>query len=297
MTSSTPLGDRRITFDQLRGFILIAEASGFQHAATRLGRSQSAITQSLKRLEDIVGCRLVERRQGRVVGLTPDGERFLPAAIEIVARASEAVSAMQKPQITGQIVLGVPDDFQIFDLHGAVSRASNLNPRLRIEVRSALSSDILQMFDRGDLELAIVKRVATDPIVQKSKASHLLRKEPLYWIANEKRSLESLNDLPLAIFPEGCSYRRVALEAVASIGKNAYSAYTSASYENIRSAVSAGLAIGVLPRSALSKDHVILSDEEGFPSLPDVHLIMIQATRCTMVNQLAEFLQYSTVHP
>lgn len=287
------LGDRRITLEQLRAFILVAEGSGFQRAALRLSRSQSAVTQSLKRLEEILQCRLVARRRGHVLGLTPDGERFLPAANEILARASEAVSAMKQPQISGRIVMGIPDDFRIADLHGAVSRYGRLNPGLRIEVRSALSADILQMFNDGLLGLAIVKRVATDPVLEAGKVVHLLRKEPLCWIANERRSLESLSALPLAVFPEGCSYRRAALDALSRIDKPTYSAYSSASYENIRAAVSAGLAIGILPQSALAGDHVILDEKDGFPPLPEVHLVMLQAARVNAIDQLAEFLRFS----
>ncbi|NJL71415.1 MAG: LysR family transcriptional regulator [Candidatus Competibacteraceae bacterium] len=288
-----PLGDRRITLEQLRAFVLIAEAGGFLQAASLLSRSQSAVTQSLKRLEEILQCRLVERRQGHVLGLTSDGERFLPAANEILARASEAVSAMRQPQISGRIAVGVPDDFKIVDLHGAVSRCSTLNPNLRIEVQSALSSAILQMFNDDMLDLAIVKCVETDHIVRKSKSTHLLRKEPLHWVANECRSFGTMSELRLALFPEGCSYRRAALECVSSIGKPTYCAYTSASYENIRAAVTAGLAIGILPQSALSKDHVILDDKDGFPPLPDVHLVMIQASQAKVIDQLAEFIRFS----
>lgn len=289
----SPLGDRRVTLEQLRAFVLVAEGGGFQQAGHELRRSQSAVTQSLKRLEEILQRRLVERRQGHVLGLTPDGERFLPAANEILARTSQAVSAVRQPQISGSIAIGVPDDFRLHDLHGAMSRCSALNPSLRTEVRSALSSAILQMFDSRLLDLAILKRVATDDRIAKSKLTYLLRKEPLHWIAKERRSLDSIDELPLAVFPEGCSYRATAFEAISVIGKPAYCSYVSASYENIRAAVSAGLGIGILPQSALAKDHVILDEKDGFPALPEVHLVMIQASQKGTIKQFANFLRVS----
>ncbi|MCL7931334.1 LysR substrate-binding domain-containing protein [Halomonas sp. ATCHA] len=72
------------------------------------------------------------------------------------------------------------------------------------------------------------------------------------------------------------------------------SAYTSASYENIRAAVSAGLGIGVLPASALAEDHIILGNKEGFPSLPMVELVMVQASQKRATKQLADFLALSS---
>lgn len=292
-TLSSPLGDRRVTLEQLRAFSLIAEG-GFQQAAQELYRSQSAITQSLKRLEDILECRLVERRQGHVAGLTSDGERFLPAANEILARASEAVSAMKCPQVSGHLAIGVPDDFKIFDLHGAMSRCLTMNPDLRIEVRSALSSKIFQMVDDGHLDLAIAKRVATDEFPDKGRSAHLLRKEPLLWIARERHRIDRLAELPLAVFPEGCSYRAAAQAALSGVGKRTYCAYVSAAYENIRAAISLGLGVGILPQSAISKDHVILDEDDGFPPLPDVHLVMIQASKTIPARQVADFLRYSS---
>jgi DNA-binding transcriptional LysR family regulator len=288
------IGDRRVTLEQLRAFVLVVEGRGFQRAAQELHRSQSAVTQSLKRLEDILACRLVERRQGHVIGLTADGERFLPAANGILARASEAVNAMKQPQISGRISIGVPDDFKILDLHGAMSLCGSMNRKLRIEVTSALSSDLLRMFQSGQLDLAIVKRVATDHHIAQSKSTSLLRKEPLHWIANERRSLGNVAELPLVTFPEGCSYRAAALRALSLMGKPAYWAYVSPSYDNVRAAVSAGLGIGVLPQSAIGRDHVLLDAVDGFPSLPQVHLVMIQASQKKTVEQLANFLRVSS---
>lgn len=67
-----------------------------------------------------------------------------------------------------------------------------------------------------------------------------------------------------------------------------------AAYENIRTAVSSGLGVGILPQSAISKDHVILDEEDGFPPLPDVHLVMIQASKTNAVRQMADFLRRSS---
>ncbi|MCE8019227.1 LysR family transcriptional regulator [Halomonas sp. MCCC 1A11036] len=292
-TQPSPLGDRRVTLEHLRAFVLLAEGMGFQQAGLQLYRSQSAVTQSLKRLEEILDCKLLERRQGHIMGLTEDGERFLPAAKEILIRTSEALSAMKQPEISGRLLVGVPDDFKVADLHGAISRCAELNRKLRLEVISALSSQLLYQIENSGLDLIILKCLENFVPSDNRWKMHSLRREPLYWVAAQQYGFDSMTEVPLVIFPDGCCYRNAALTALDKAGKNAYGAYVSASYENIRAAVSAGLGIGVLPASALAEDHIILGDEEGFPELPMVELVMIQATHKYATKQLAEFLSRS----
>lgn len=289
----SPLGDRRVTLEHLRAFVLLAEGNGFHEAGLQLYRSQSAVTQSLKRLEDILGCQLLKRRQGHVMGLTADGERFLPAVNEILARTSEAVSAMQQPEISGRLLIGVPDDFRVLDLHGAISRCSELNRNLRLEVVSALSSQLIHQLDNGGLDLAIFKCVGAFAPTNPSWQCHLLRREPLYWVAAERHDFDRMSDIPLVIFPDGCCYRSAALAALDQHGKQGYSAYVSTSYHNIRDAVSSGLGIGVLPASALAEHHVILGKAEGFPELPMVDLLLVQTSQKRATQQLSEFLTLS----
>lgn len=289
-----PLGDRRVTLEHLRAFVLLAEGNGFQQAGLQLYRSQSAVTQSLKRLEEILGCKLLERRQGHILGLTAEGERFLPAVNEILARTSEAVSAMQQPEIAGRLLIGVPDDFKVVDLHGAISRCAELNRNLRLEVVSALSSQLLHQLDNSGLDLAIFKFVGGFTPSDQSWQCNLLRREPLHWVAAQRHDFDGMSDIPLVIFPDGCCYRNAALTVLDRHHKYGYSAYTSASYENVRAAVSAGLGIGVLPASALAEDHIILGKQKGFPDLPKVELLMVQASQKRATKQLADFLTLSS---
>lgn len=87
-------GDRRITLEHLRIFVAVAEAGGFQDAGLHVHRTQSAVTQSIKRLEEYMRCRLLERGQGQHTSLTGEGVRFLPEAKEILARVDHAVRAL-----------------------------------------------------------------------------------------------------------------------------------------------------------------------------------------------------------
>lgn len=286
---------RRITLEHLRAFVGVVEGGGFQNASRDLCRTQSAVTQSLQKLEEILDCRLLERRQGHVVGLTAAGERLLPSARAILARLSDAVATLRKPELSGRIALGVPDDFKVADIHGAISRCLGLNPRLRIEVMSVLSSQVAHLLKEGLLDVGLLKTTVNhrQPVVGVPD-DRILRVEPLHWVGNSRVHASSFDELPIVTFPDGCAYRQAALEALGGAGRPAYFSYVSASYENIRSAVSAGLGIGILPHGAIAQDHVVLGPAEGFPDLPSVQLRLIVRSRGVLFERFADFLQVSS---
>jgi DNA-binding transcriptional LysR family regulator len=286
---------RRITLEHLRAFVGVVEGGGFQNASQDLCRTQSAVTQSLRKLEEILDCRLLERRQGHVVGLTAAGERLLPSARDILARLSDAIATLRKPELSGRIALGVPDDFKVTDIHGAISRCLGLNPRLRIEVMSVLSSQVARLLKECLLDVGLLKTtVKHHQPVAGIPDERILRVEPLYWVGNRRVHADIFDELPLISFPDGCAYRQAALETLAGAGRSIYFSYVSASYENIRSAVSAGLGIGILPHGAIARDHTVLGPADGFPDLPSVQLRLIVRSQGALFEQFADFLQCSS---
>jgi DNA-binding transcriptional LysR family regulator len=297
---------RRVTLEHLRAFVCVAEDGGFQRASRELHRSQSAITQSLQKLEEILGSRLIERRQGHVVGLTPAGERLLPSARDILARLGDAVGTLQRPELSGRIALGVPDDVRVGDLHGAISRCLGLNRGLRVEVTSTLSSHVASLLEEGRLDIGILKTTAAPGeagpagrgLASNGPAPNgpaggerTLRVEPLHFVAARRIAAGDLDELPLVAFPEGCAYRAAALRALARAGTAVYLAYVSASYENISNAVSAGLGVAALPVGAIAPDHVVLSAADGFPALPPVRLVLIVRSRGALFDRFADVLE------
>ncbi|KAA8995387.1 LysR family transcriptional regulator [Affinibrenneria salicis] len=295
MPSVTPqlAGERRVTLEHLRAFVSIAENGGFQRASAQIHRSQSAITQSLQKLESILGCRLLKRSQGHIVGLTPDGERLLPSAREILARLDDVVGAIRRPELTGRIRLGIPDDFRIADLQQAISHSMMSNRQLRVEVISALSDHLLALVERQALDIAIYKHTVDDgdEAAEIAGRGAPLWREPLRWVGQRRLLFQEMKSLALVAFPQGCAYRHAARRALAQTAMPVFCAYQSASYENIRAAISAGLGIGVLPHSAVGQDHVILTPAEGFPPLPDVQLSITVNSAQPVCEQFADFLR------
>jgi len=279
---------RRLTLDQLRTFVAVAEEGGFQRAGDGLARTQSAVSQTLRRLEQIVGCRLLERRQGRVSGLTAEGRQLLASAREILARTGEALAALKRPDLRGRVRLGLPDDVAPDALTGVIARTAARHPQLQLEVLASLSADLIERFQRQELELVLVKRLVPAPELAGPRRE--LVREPLLWVHRQRVERGSFASLPLVLFPPGCPYRQAVTETLDALGQPWHGAYVSASYDNLRRAVSAGLGIGVLPAGARAPEHRLLGADEGFPPLPEVRLMLLWREGQPVAALLGEIL-------
>lgn len=285
------LGDRRITLEHLRAFVAISDNGGFQRAGEELARSQSAITQSLRRLEIILGCVLVTRHHGHFAGLTEHGHRFIGPAHDILMRLDDAVGIMRHSDAPGRILLGVPDDFGVENLNSLVARSLQKDVRLRVEVVSALSEQLKERFFRGALDIVLYKDTADDDSVERDCKIRIIREDPLRWVARDRFLFDPKRELPLVTFPDGCAYRRAAIRTLKAIGVKYTIAYSSASYENVRSAISAGLGVGILPKSAAGPDHAILPEGGGLPNMPNIRLVLATRDGPAQFRRLADVLQ------
>lgn len=289
--SDAILGDRRITLEHLRAFVAISDNDGFQRAGDELARSQSAITQSLRRLEIILGCVLIARDHGRFGGLTEHGRRFIGPAREILVRLNDAVGIMRHPEASGRIALGVPDDFGVQNLNCLVTRSLENDAKLRVEVVSGLSQQLKERFFRGALDIVLYKDTADDDTFACDCRIRVIREEPLLWVARDRFLFDPSLELPLVTFPDGCAYRRAAIQSLKAIGVKYSIAYSSASYENVRSAISAGLGVGILPQSAAGPDHAILPEGAGLPNIPNIRLVLATRNGPAKFGRLADVLQ------
>lgn len=262
---------RHLDTELLRALAAIADCGSFSAAAAQLGRSQSAISLQIKRLEDAVGQTLLERSQGRVIGPTAEGGVLLDYARRILRLNDEAYSCFSQQPLAGRLRLGLPEELmeQVFPLvHGEFSRDY---PRIELSVRCDLSARLAALLEAGELDLAIAKRVigAGWSADNKDDDWQLLRREPAIWCGS--RSVTQ-RPLPLAVFHEGCAFRMAAIAALATQGIPWRTAFVGNSFVTLRQAVAAGLAITALPRS-LALGLPEWQGEEELPPLPEVELV------------------------
>ena len=263
---------RNLDIDLLRCFVTIAETGSLTRAGQRLGRTQSAISLQLKRLEDQLGRTLFERSP-RFLAITSEGERLIGPARQILRLNDATVAEMFEPDVAGQVRLGVPEDFATAHLPGVLAAFAEAHPLVELEVTCDLTLNLIQRFHAGAFDLALVKR---QPEQERQPGVKVWR-EPLVWVGRDRQTVADLARIPLVVSPEPCVYRKRASDALDAMGRPWRVAYTSTSLAGSLSAVKAGLGITVLPFEMVPQGLTALGEESGLPPLYDTEIALIEA--------------------
>jgi DNA-binding transcriptional LysR family regulator len=259
----------------LRTFVSVVDAGGFTKAGERVNRTQSTVSQQIRKLEEQLGRPLLLRqRASKHIELTEDGERLIGYARRLVTLALEARSVLCGSDETFVVKLGVPEDFDVQRLMGLLSGFAQRFPRIRLDTVNGLSVDLHARLESKEIDLALVKRDRG----AKQEAALASWPEQVNWVAG--LALERIEDpVPLVVYPQGCIYRNRIVHALESSGRSWRVAFASQSLVGIQAAVSAGLGISLLPASAMLADHRLLSVEEGFAPVPASKLALISGSR------------------
>ncbi len=281
-----------LDLDLLRSFVAIVELGGFTRAAERVGRTQSTISLQIKRLEDGLGKRLLER-DGRQVSLTAEGERLLSYARRILALTEEAREALAEPEVEGGVRLGTPEDFATHRLPRVLADFARSHPRVALEVHCQLTVLLLEGFERGDFDLVLVKRDREGP-----GAGERVWREPLVWSGGSGYAFDADQPLPLVLSPQPCVYRKRALEALDRSGRPWRVAYTSTSLAGAIAAVEAGLGVTVLPKDMVPGRLRVLAGETGLPDLADTEIALLRAPNLSPAGaRLADHIVHALESP
>jgi len=251
--------------DLLKTFLAIADTGNFTRAAEEVNKTQSAVSMQMKRLEELVG-RPLFVRDGRQSRFTADGERLIEYARRIVNLNDEAVTAFTKPELTGTLRFGTPDDYADRFLPEILARFSRTHPLVTVNVDCAQSGQLFERARHGELDLALV--TACSEIF----ADEIVRTEPLVWVTSARHSVHMLDTLPIAISHTGCEWRALTISALERQGRKYRIAYSSPNSNAVNAAVLAGLAVGSVPEICVRPGMRILSEKDGFPTLGSFRL-------------------------
>ncbi|MBI3672143.1 MAG: LysR family transcriptional regulator [Rhizobiales bacterium] len=240
----------------LKTFLAIADTGSFTRAAEEVHKTQSAVSMQMKRLEEVLG-RPLFARNGRASRFTADGERLVEYARRMVAINDEAVSAFTKPELTGRLRFGTPDDYADRFLPEILARFSRTHPLVTVDVECLNSSTLAERTRRGEMDLALVT-VGCDVITDEP-----VRREPLVWVTSARHNVHMLEVLPLAS-PE-CEWRKAVLKALDSQKRKYRIAYSSSNSNAINAAVQTGLAVGAVPELCVRPGMRVLTERDGFP--------------------------------
>jgi len=276
--------------DQLRTFVAIVELGSFTRAAEAVSKTQSAVSMQIKRLEDRVGRPLFER-DGRQSRLTEDGARLLEYARRIVRLSDEALAAFSPQSLEGRVCLGTPDDYADRFLPDILASFARSNPLVEITVICEPTFMLQERIRSHELDLAIVTHAdAHAGWPEMHGRESVFRREPLLWVTSDRHCVHTDAPLPLALGRTTCMWRAAATEALSAVGRPFRIRYSSWNASAVAAAVLAGLAVSVLPESALRPGMRILGSPEGFPSLPpcDIALLRIAGQHSPLVEALAD---------
>ena len=269
----------------LRTFVSVAESGSFTGAAGIVGRSQSAVSQQVLRLEHLVGQRVFER-SSRSLALTATGERLLPAARGMIEANDRLMHALREPAAKGRLRLGISEDFLPGQLPRMLARFARLYPGVEIDLITGLSRDLIEAYDNGQFDAVIAKKdIAARP-------GRVIWREPLLWMAAAGYSGREDGPVPLVMLPKPCFYRDMMTSALGKAGRDWTVGCNTSSLTAAQAAVAGGLGVTVLGRSFLREDMRVLAEAGRWPALPSVEIVVLgeEARTAELVRTLVGYL-------
>ncbi|WP_340117875.1 LysR substrate-binding domain-containing protein [Pelagibius sp. 7325] len=277
-----------LEIDLLRAFVAVAETGGFTAASEVVGRSQSAVSQKIIRLEEALGRRLFERTS-RMLRLTADGEQLLVTARHMLELNDAAVRNLLEPAAIGVLRLGISEDFIPRQLPNLLGRFGRLYPQVQLELKTGLSCDLLAAYDEGALDVVIAKK---DGAAQRGR---VIWREPLVWLAAKEYEADFSRPLPLVLLGPPCTYRDLVMRTLDAQRQEWVLACTASSLMGIQAAVEAGLGISILGRSFVQEGLQVVQVPADWPSLPMTEIVLIgeDTAEAEIVKPLVAYLMDS----
>ncbi len=277
-----------LDIDQLRTLVAIAESGSFTRAADHVHKTQSAVSMQMKRLEERIG-REIFAKAGRGVRLTDDGERLLDYARRIVRLQTECLATFDEGDLAGRVRLGLPDDYVDRYLPEILGRFARTHPRAEVTVICEPTDMLAERIADGDIDLAIVTEAKGSTKEKGRRTVETIRTEALLWVTSSRHAVHTGQPVPLALGRPACNWRRAAIEALERGGRQSRILFVSWNSTAVGAAVLAGLAVSVLPESALRPSMRVLGPQDGFAALPACRIGLMRH-RAEEPNPLADIL-------
>ena len=267
----------------LQCFIAVAETGSFTRAAERVGRTQSAISQQIIKLEQMLDKQLVIR--GKILTLTPDGDIFLGYARQIFALHREALDRFRDPELEGEICFGLPENFASKYLYEVLADFSRIHPRILLNIECDLTINLFEKFKNKIFDIVLVKMNRPEDFPNGVD----VWSEPLKWVGDVSLLCNN-KPIPLVLSPQPCVYRRAAIDALEKAGRSWRLVFSSTSYTSSIADVKAGMGITVIP-STMIPDDLLEIEDKYVPKLPDTHVSLLkQKADNNIINTLEGFI-------
>jgi DNA-binding transcriptional LysR family regulator len=278
--------------DLLRTFVAICDSGSFTAAARRVGRTQSAVSLQIRRLEGMLGRPLFDRGAARL-RLTEHGELLLGHARPILDGVDRALADFDRGSLGGVLVFGLPDDYAPRILDRVLKSFAASFSEATIDVVIDESRTLVRRLAEGSVDLALVTD-SEGPV----RGGPVAFRDRLVFVAPATGELHREEPLPVAIWDGGDAYATALFAALAEIGRRHRVAVASRSMTGLRTAVTSGVAVSVMVESSVTGAMRVLGPRDGFPELAEVTIRLERAhlRRSPLVDRfeerlVAEFLE------
>ncbi len=268
-----------LDLDLLRTFVAVADLNTFAAAAAAVCRTQSAVSQQMQRLEQLVGKELFARH-GRNKLLTEHGIQLLGYARKILRFNDEACSSVMFNDLQGVLALGATDECSDTILPFLLNRISSTWPKVALDVRVKRSPGFTQMLvdEKTDLVLTTTRPEKGDYLT--------LRTSPTLWFCSADYVFQKGEPVPLVLLEEPSPYREMMVEHLNAVGIAWRISYVASTLSAVKAAVKAGLGVTARPVEMMGPELRVLGVSDGLPVLPETEYLL--CCNADSKNELAE---------
>jgi DNA-binding transcriptional LysR family regulator len=254
-----------LDIDGVAAFLHAADLKSFTRAAEALGTTQSLVSTRVKRLEAVLGQALLQRHP-RLVRLTSEGERFLPAARELLAAHRRACEALGEAR--ERVAIGISEQAVGSDAPTILARLAAHDPHWLIDLRIAASAALEEAFEQGRLDVVVLRRFGA------GRTGEVLRRDVFGWFAWPGLTRREGEPLPLVNLMAECGLRRLATQALADAGIAWREAFIGGGMAAVLAAVQGGLGVSPLATRIAPPGAVDVASDWGLPSLGQSDVVL-----------------------
>lgn len=268
-----------LDLDLLRTFVAVADLNTFAAAAAAVCRTQSAVSQQMQRLEQLVGKELFARH-GRNKLLTEHGIQLLGYARKILRFNDEACMSLMYSNLQGVLTLGASDESADTILPFLLNRISSVYPKLALDVSVKRNAFMIEMLNENKVDLVVTTH-------RPGQFNCLtLRTSPTHWYCAAEYVLQKGEPIPLVLLDDPSPFRDMVLAALNEANIPWRLAYVASTLPAVCAAVKAGLGVTARPVEMMSPDLRVLGKSDGLPALPDTEYLLCHNTSSN--NELAK---------
>ncbi|MGH1538977.1 MAG: LysR substrate-binding domain-containing protein [Arenicella sp.] len=272
-----------LSTELLRTFITIIEVDGFNRAAKHLHKTQSTISQNIKRLEQEVGTELFVS-QGRRKVLSPGGELLLGYAKRMLTLQDDALSAIRQTQLSDSIRMGISSSLSEGVLTEILTQFTRCYPEIKLSVETGYSKTLIERYHAGEYDLTLT-------LEQGMTEGEVLAVEKVVWVGPHGFEWSNSRPLPIAAFEHPCQFRSILTKSLNDAEIPWQMVYSANSHSAVMASVRAGLGITVRNESSVWEDTEILTPRMTLPTLPKIQLALRNRTKHQASELMANALK------